>query len=112
MPKGVHYGHVLTSKVADCISPRQLWDILKRRNNTIRAQQGRAAESTRPMQWLQRAWCKQFSKEFLSARATDPLRLQCALWAHLRLLYWQICANVWPMCYITPSVHVRAYIQD
>ena len=35
-------------------------------------------------QRLQGVWCKQFSKVFVSARATDHLRLQCTLRAQLR----------------------------
>jgi hypothetical protein len=63
MPKGVHYGHVLTSIVADCINSRQRWDILKRRKKTIRVTPQPGEPNQPGQQRLQLDWRKQFSKK-------------------------------------------------
>ena len=44
----MHYGHALTSTVADCIKPPPALGILKRRKKTIRAHTARKAGPTRP----------------------------------------------------------------
>ena len=111
-PKGVHYGHMLTSKVADCISPRQRWDILKRRKKTIRAQHNQESRINPASNGCSASGANSFQKKFLSARATDHPVYSAPLCGPFAMLYWQSCADVRPMCYITPSVHVRAYIQN
>ena len=108
----MHYGHVLTSKVADCISPRQRWDILKRRKKTIRVPPQQDGRINPAMQTLQLDWRKQFSNKFLPAFSSDPPVYSAPLCGPFAMLYWQSCADVRPMCYIIPSVHVRSYIQN
>ena len=72
LPKGVHYRHVLTSKVADCTRPRQRWDIFKRRKNQYESHHNRTGQ-TNPAhaKAAERMALKQLSKTLLPAGVTD-----------------------------------------
>jgi len=63
------------------------------------------------MQTLQLNWRKKFSNKFLPAFSSDHPVYSAPLCGPFAMLYWQSCADVRPMCYIIPSVHVRSYIQ-
>ena len=107
----MHYGHALTSTVADCIKPPPALGILKRRKKTIRAHTARKAGPNQ-LSTVAEYLVQAVFKKFLTARTTDHPIYSAPLCGPSAMLYWQSCEDVRSMCYITPSVHVRAYIQN
>jgi hypothetical protein len=110
--QGVHYGHVLTSKVADCIKPPPALGHpqKKEKDKTSPTTTGRP-KSTRSCKRCEVLAQAVFKTSFCqSVPPTPPSTVRHV--GPVAMLYWQSCEDVRPVCYINPSVHMRSYIQN